>query len=59
MCGTNIKLGLVSIEPEIHTIQHEAPECIKYKDCNTIGKFPVIHYMRIDDSVYPDDFHLL
>lgn len=52
----SIKLGLVSIGPEVHTIQQGAPELSKYKDlfdCDTVGKLPVLYHMQIDESVPP------
>jgi hypothetical protein len=48
----SIRLGLVNLQPEVHAVQHEAPEQTEYLfDCSTVGKLPAIYHMRLDDCL--------
>lgn len=52
----SIRLNLIQLSPDVHTIQQQAPEMTDYEDLfctDSIGKLPVTYHMRLDESVHP------
>ena len=51
----SLKLNLLTLSPEVHELQAEAPEICTYADLfdGKLGKLPVKHKMTIDSNTIP------